>query len=69
MPAPGARIRIVEDDVQIVRYSELLERVVEHGQGAEMVATSLGLSPAAIIFHLNKMGLRYNRRERRWEDR
>jgi DNA-binding NarL/FixJ family response regulator len=68
MPGPGARVRIVEDDIVVVRYSELRERVA-HGHGAEQIAKSLGLSPAAIIFHLHKMGVYYNRREGVWQHR
>lgn len=68
MPAPANRVRIVEDDVRIVRYSELRE-LVEHGYGADQIGKSLGLSAAAIIFHFHKMGVYYNRREGKWQHR
>jgi predicted ArsR family transcriptional regulator len=55
----------VEDDVVVVRYGELLMRI-KTGETAEQVAKQLGLSPAAIIFHLHKMGLHYHRREGKW---
>lgn len=68
MPESSARVRILEDDLMVVRYNELYHRVVENGETAQSVAIELGLSPAAIIFHLQKMGLSYNRRTTKWEE-